>query len=117
MGFADRTLPRRGARGDTRERVRARPESPGARSGHGRRIGVAAATNILKRERHQPDWSILVAVVALAAIGILMVYSSSAMRSYIQNDDSLAIVGPQILWASLGLIAMVVMMRDRKSVV
>ena len=111
MGFADRTLPRRGARGDTRERVRARPESPGARSGHGRRIGVAAATNILKRERHQPDWSILVAVVALAAIGILMVYSSSAMRSYIKNDDSLAIVGPQILWASLGLVAMLVMMR------
>ncbi|MEO8469966.1 MAG: putative lipid II flippase FtsW [Chloroflexota bacterium] len=72
---------------------------------------MAARTNILKRERHQPDWSILVAVVALAAIGILMVYSSSAMRSYIKNDNSLAIVGPQIVWASIGLLAMLVMMR------
>ena len=37
----------------------------------------------LQRERHQPDYLILVAVVALAAIGILMVYSSSAMRGYV----------------------------------
>ena len=51
------------------------------------------------------------AVVALAAIGILMVYSSSAMQAYIQRDDTLAIVGPQIFWAALGILAMVVMMR------
>jgi cell division protein FtsW len=65
----------------------------------------------LERERHEPDYSILVAVVALAAVGILMVYSSSAMRAYIGRDDSLAIVGPQIQWAGLGIIAMLVMMR------
>ncbi len=76
-----------------------------------RRPVVAAKDNVLRRERHQPDWSILVAVVALAAIGILMVYSSSAMRAYVQQDDTLGIVGPQILWAALGLIAMLVMMR------
>ncbi|HEX5591132.1 MAG TPA: putative lipid II flippase FtsW [Candidatus Limnocylindrales bacterium] len=66
---------------------------------------------ILRRERHQPDWSILIAVVALAAVGILMVYSSSAMRAYVQQDDTLAIVGPQILWAALGVLAMLVTMR------
>ena len=76
-----------------------------------RRPVVAPKDNVLRRERHQPDWSILVAVVALAAIGILMVYSSSAMRAYVQQDDTLAIVGPQILWAALGMIAMLVMMR------
>jgi len=65
----------------------------------------------LERERHEPDYSILVAVVALAAVGILMVYSSSAMRAYIGRDDSLAIVGPQIQWAGLGIIAMLVMVR------
>lgn len=111
MGFADRSLPRPLVDGDARSRDRARPSTRDRSTTHGRRIGVPAKTNILKRERHQPDWSILVAVVALAAIGILMVYSSSAMRSYIKNDDSLAIVGPQILWASVGLAAMVVMMR------
>ena len=65
----------------------------------------------LERERHEADYSILVAVVTLAAVGILMVYSSSAMRAYMARDDTLAIVGPQIQWAGLGIIAMLVMMR------
>ena len=65
----------------------------------------------LQRERHEPEYGILVAIVALAAIGILMVYSSSAIKSFLQRDDTFAIVGPQILWASLGIVAMLVMMR------
>jgi cell division protein FtsW len=65
----------------------------------------------LNRERHQADYAILVAVVALTAIGILMVYSSSAMKAYIASDDTLAIVGPQIGWAALGMVALAVMMR------
>src|ERR671934_1645191 len=65
----------------------------------------------LRRDQHQPDYSILVAVIALSAIGILMVYSSSAMKAYLQNDDTLAIVGPQIQWAGLGIVAMLVTMR------
>lgn len=95
---------------------------PGGRAGRrgeavaapqvGRREAPSARSEIiLRRERHQPDWSILVAVVALAAVGILMVYSSSAMRAYIVQDDTFAIVGPQILWAALGVLAMLVTMR------
>ena len=46
---------------------------------------------------------ILVVVVALTAIGILMVYSSSAIKGYLsQDDDTFATVGPQIQWAVLG---------------
>jgi cell division protein FtsW len=67
--------------------------------------------NTLDRERHEPEYGILVATVALAAIGILMVYSSSAIRSYLREQDPFAIVGPQIQWAALGLVAMLVMMR------
>jgi cell division protein FtsW len=67
--------------------------------------------NALQRERHEPEYGILVAIVALAAIGILMVYSSSAMKAYLQRDDTFAIVGPQIQWAALGFVAMLVMMR------
>jgi cell division protein FtsW len=67
--------------------------------------------NTLRRERHEPEYGILVSIVALAAIGILMVYSSSAIKSFLQRDDTFAIVGPQILWASLGIVAMLVMMR------
>ncbi len=65
----------------------------------------------LRRERHEPEYSILVAVVALAAIGILMVYSSSAMKAYVQYDDAFRIVGPQLVWGLLGIGAMVAMMR------
>jgi cell division protein FtsW len=65
----------------------------------------------LQRERHDPEYGILVAIVALAAVGILMVYSSSAMKAYLRNDDTFAIVGPQILWAALGIVAMIVTMR------
>jgi cell division protein FtsW len=69
-------------------------------------------TAILQRERHQPDYAILVAVVSLAAVGILMVYSSSAMKAYLSSaNDTFAIVGPQIQWALMGLVAMAVMMR------
>jgi len=67
--------------------------------------------SVLQRERHEPEYGILVATVALAAIGILMVYSSSAIKAYLQRDDPFAIVGPQILWAALGMVAMVVLMR------
>ncbi len=69
-------------------------------------------TQALQRERHAPDYMILVVVVALAAIGILMVYSSSAMKGYLSTEaDTFQTVGPQIQWALLGLLAMVAMMR------
>jgi cell division protein FtsW len=68
-------------------------------------------TTALRRDRHQADYSILVAVIALIAVGILMVYSSSAMKAYLEVDDTLAIVGPQIGWAALGVAAMAGMMR------
>jgi cell division protein FtsW len=55
---------------------------------------------------------ILVVVVALTAIGILMVYSSSALKGYLSQDaDTFATVGPQIQWAILGFVAMALMMR------
>jgi cell division protein FtsW len=65
----------------------------------------------LKRDRHQADYTILVAVLCLVAVGILMVYSSSAMKAYMRDDDTLSIVGPQIAWAALGLVVMAITMR------
>ena len=76
------------------------------------RPAARPSASVLRRDRHQPDYSILLAVVALAAIGILMVYSSSAMSAYIgPRNDTFAIVGPQIIWGSLGILTMVVVMR------
>jgi cell division protein FtsW len=79
------------------------------------RLGPVAAESgrrtTLKRDHHQADYVVLVAVIALAAIGILMVYSSSAMRAYLATDNTFDIVGPQLVWAVLGIGAMVVTMR------
>jgi len=99
---------------------RSRPAEPRGRVGHGRTDGSDAArgrtpahqkATALNRDRHQADYGILVIVVALTAVGILMVYSSSAMKAYIATDDTLSIVGPQIGWAALGMVAMAAMMR------
>ncbi len=65
----------------------------------------------LRREQHEIDPVILVAVVALVSIGILMVYSSSAMKAYLATDDPFRIVGPQVVWAAVGLVAMAVASR------
>jgi cell division protein FtsW len=75
------------------------------------RAPAKSPTQVLQRERHEPDYLILVVTVALAAIGILMVFSSSAMRGYLSVDDPFATVAPQIQWAALGIIAMVTMSR------
>ena len=76
------------------------------------RTPVKSRRGAVRRERHQADYVILVVVVALTALGILMVYSSSAMKGYLSRDaDTFATVGPQIQWAILGLVAMAVMMR------
>ena len=92
---------------EARERERVKESRRGANQNPAKDL-----TQALQRERHAPDYTILVVVVALAAIGILMVYSSSAMRGYLSAEaDTFQTVGPQIQWALLGLLAMVAMMR------
>ncbi|HEY7591374.1 MAG TPA: putative peptidoglycan glycosyltransferase FtsW [Candidatus Limnocylindrales bacterium] len=95
-----RPTPRTGGR-KVERRASARPTA----------AAKASAKRTLRREAHQPDYAILVATVALAATGILMVFSSSAMEAYQRQDDTFAIVGPQIQWALLGLVAMAITMR------
>jgi cell division protein FtsW len=64
------------------------------------------------RERHAPDAIVLAIVVALTGLGILMVYSSSAMNGYADGDGTLATVGPQSVWAAVGMVGMLVAMRS-----
>jgi cell division protein FtsW len=77
-----------------------------ARSTAGRTATVRRATR-LARDRHAPDHSIMLATIALCSIGILMVYSSSAMKAFLRTSDTLSIVAPQILWAAVGLAVMI----------
>ncbi|HEY7599583.1 MAG TPA: putative peptidoglycan glycosyltransferase FtsW [Candidatus Limnocylindrales bacterium] len=80
----------------------------------GRRVVARAPTRVVRgpqRERHEPDYILLLTVVGLAALGLLMVYSSSGVSSLLNNGDPFAVVAPQAMWALLGLVALVVMMR------
>lgn len=61
--------------------------------------------------RHQPDFVLLGATFALLGIGFIMVYSSSAVRGYIQFDDPYHFLKLEIIWAIMGLAAMILSMR------
>ena len=95
------------------ERLR-RENGPAVREERGstNRTPVKSRAGAVRRERHQADYVILVVVMALTAIGILMVYSSSALKGYLSQDaDTFATVGPQIQWAILGIVTMALVMR------
>ena len=64
------------------------------------RVGV-------RRERHEVAYPLLVAVIALVAIGVVMVYSASSVRSYISTSDPGSQGLQQGIWAALGLVLMV----------
>ena len=64
------------------------------------RVGV-------RRERHQVALPLLVSVIALVAIGVVMVYSASSVRSYISTSDPSSQGFQQGIWAAIGLAAMV----------
>ena len=64
-----------------------------------RRVATPSVPKTLRRETHQPDYIILVAVIAMSAIGILMVFSSSAMTEFTRDGDVFGAVAPQVAWA------------------
>jgi cell division protein FtsW len=65
----------------------------------------------VRRERHDPAFGLLLAVIALTAIGIVMVYSASSVRSYFSNADPAAQGMEQIVWAAIGLVGLLVASR------
>src|SRR5207249_3340269 len=83
--------------------TRAATMAAGARR-RGERTGV-------QRERHQPAYPLLVAVIGLVAAGVVMVYSASSVRAYFANDDPATYGMQQLIWAGVGLGAMFVASR------
>jgi cell division protein FtsW len=65
----------------------------------------------VRRERHEPAYALLLAVMALTAIGIVMVYSASSVRSYFNSSDPAAQGMEQIVWAAIGLVGLLVASR------
>jgi cell division protein FtsW len=60
----------------------------------------------VRRERHEAAYPLLIAVIALVAIGVVMVYSASSVRSYISTADPGSQGFQQGVWAALGLVLM-----------
>lgn len=83
-----------------RTRTTLRPAQPQSRGARGP-----------QRERHEPDYLLLLSVVTLAALGLLMVYSSSGVDGLINSGDAFTLVGPQAMWGVLGVLAMLAVMR------
>ena len=75
-----------------------------------RRTSTSRAGGV-RRERHNVSYPLLVAVLALVAIGVVMVYSASSVRSYLASSDPAAQGLQQAIWAVLGLGAMVLASR------
>ena len=63
-----------------------------------------------QRERHEPDYLLMLAAVALTAMGILMVYSSSGVAAA-RGGSIFDAVTTQLTWAVVGGIVLVVAMR------
>jgi cell division protein FtsW len=76
-----------------------------------RRSAARAARTGVRRERHHVSWPLMTAVLALVAIGVVMVYSASTVRSYLAGGDPGAQGIQQAIWAVLGLAAMYVASR------
>jgi cell division protein FtsW len=65
----------------------------------------------VRRDRHEPAYALLLAVVALTALGIVMVYSASSVRSYFQSADPAAQGLEQLVWAGIGFTGLFVASR------
>lgn len=65
----------------------------------------------VRRERHEAAYPLLIAVIALVAIGVVMVYSASSVRSYISTADPGSQGLQQGIWAAIGLVLMIVASR------
>ena len=120
MGPADRARPpaRRQVAAPTRAGIRGAGIRPGsAREAIRAPAAVRAEAAPIAPpagaiRRHGPDTMIVLAILALTALGLLVVYSSSAMDGYLaQGGDTFATLGPQLQWAAVGLVGMLVAMR------
>jgi cell division protein FtsW len=93
-----------------RERLR-HIDGPRPSAVSSRQTSILSDPGALRRESHEPDYVILVTVIALTAIGILMVYSASAISSYANNQNTFQLVAPQVMAGLLGFAAMGFLMR------
>jgi cell division protein FtsW len=57
------------------------------------------------------DWGLLTVVMALLALGLIMVFSSSYARALVNLDNPLYFIMRQLMWTGLGLVVLIVAAR------
>jgi cell division protein FtsW len=64
-----------------------------------------------QRQRHEPDYVLLIAAIGLSAMGILMVYSSGGVYVAVSGSSVFNAVATQLLWAVIGVAVLLFCMR------
>lgn len=64
----------------------------------------------MRAPKGSPDWAIFFTVITLLAIGIVMVFSASSIKADQQFNDAYYFLKRQLLWALIGIPAMLVAM-------
>ncbi|MFV2062210.1 MAG: putative lipid II flippase FtsW [Chloroflexota bacterium] len=77
-------------------------------AGRDRKAGVVVHGP--QRERHEPDYLLLVAAMSLSAIGLLMVYSSGGVSAAAKGSVFDAVT-TQLMWGLAGAVALIIAMR------
>lgn len=65
----------------------------------------------MRLKKGPPDFILFITTLLLVGIGLIMVFSSSAVTANIKYGDAYIFFKKQLLWAAIGLIAMIVVMK------
>lgn len=65
----------------------------------------------MRLKKGPPDFVLFMTTIALVGIGLIMVFSSSAVTASVQYDDAYHFFKKQLLWALISIIAMIIVMK------
>lgn len=65
----------------------------------------------MRLKKGPPDFVLFITTLTLVAIGLIMVFSSSAVTANLRYDDAYYFFKRQLLWALIGVIGMIVVMK------
>ena len=97
-------------RGSIRHRLRKRPAAERRFNAGGIADRALGTRDLPKIEAGPTDYSLLVAVILLLGLGIVMVFSASAVMAMTNFNDPFYFLKRQAVWALIGLLGMTVLM-------
>ncbi len=65
----------------------------------------------MRLKKGPPDFVLFITTLALVGIGLIMVFSSSAVTASVENQSPYYFFQRQLIWALIGLLVMIVIMR------